>query len=278
LLKSHATGRVVQRVGPLSWVMHSRFQAWLRFKNAQRFNVYVSVNAMAPGRRSRRRDSLGAIRHIFLDADQDGPAVLARVVSRLDLPVPSYVLHSSANRLHVFWHVLDFAPEQAEALQKQLSRELGTDSAATPATQMSRLPGLMNHKYAPPELIRVEYLSVERAYTRKDFPMIEPVREVARAPVFASRSMSLDPLERARQYLARVPPAIAGEHGDVHTFRVCCRLVRGFDLDETQALNLLAQWNARCQPSWTEPELRDKLRRARRYGVEPVGGLLNMAR
>jgi hypothetical protein len=27
-----------------------------------------------------------------------------------------------------------------------------------------------------------------------------------------------------------LPPAIAGQHGDVHTFRVCCRLARGFAL------------------------------------------------
>src|SRR5207244_12843222 len=32
-LKSYETGRVTQRVGPLDWVMHRRFQAWLRFKN-----------------------------------------------------------------------------------------------------------------------------------------------------------------------------------------------------------------------------------------------------
>jgi hypothetical protein len=44
-----------------------------------------------------------------------------------------------------------------------------------------------------------------------------------------------------------VPPAISGQHGDVHTFRVCCRLTRGFALDHEQALEVLADWNARCQ-------------------------------
>jgi hypothetical protein len=39
-LKSYETGRVAQRVGPVSWVAWPRFQAWLRFKNAQGFNVY----------------------------------------------------------------------------------------------------------------------------------------------------------------------------------------------------------------------------------------------
>jgi hypothetical protein len=71
-----------------------------------------------------------------------------------------------------------------------------------------------------------------------------------------------------------VPPAIAGQHGDVHTFKVCCRLVRGFALDDALALRLLTEWNSRCQPPWTEHELEDKLRRAKRYGREPMAGLL----
>jgi hypothetical protein len=81
-------------------------------------------------------------------------------------------------------------------------------------------------------------------------------------------------MERARKYAAVLPPAISGEHGDLHTFRVCCRLARGFALSDDEALELLREWNARCQPPWSERELLDKLQRARRYGREPIGGLL----
>ena len=49
---------------------------------------------------------------------------------------------------------------------------------------------------------------------------------------------------------------------------------RGFALDEDQAMAALRDWNARCQPPWRESELRDKVRRARRYGREAVGGLV----
>lgn len=55
---------------------------------------------------------------------------------------------------------------------------------------------------------------------------------------------------------------------------LCCRLARGFALDDEQALHVLTEWNARCEPPWSEEELLDKLRRATRYGREPVGGLL----
>lgn len=284
-LKSYETGQVTQRVGPLEWVMHPRFQAWLRFKNAQKCNVYCGVNAIAPWKRTRTRDSIGAIRHVFLEADRDGPAVLARIAARSDLPEPSYVLHSSPNRVHIFWRVTGFERDQVEVLQKQLARELDTDPAATPATQTTRLVGYKNHKYMPAHLVTIDYDRTDRAYTPTDFPVVpvagsaltsdissEPARPRGRP---GRDTRLLDPVERARRYLARVPPAVAGEHGDVHTFRVCCRLVRGFALEDFQALTVLAEWNRACQPPWSEPELQDKLRRARRYGREPLGGLVD---
>jgi hypothetical protein len=72
-----------------------------------------------------------------------------------------------------------------------------------------------------------------------------------------------------------VPPAVAGQGGDLRTFRVCCRLVRGFSLNHDVAFQLLADWNARCDPPWTDRELVAKLEHAQRYGREPVGGLLS---
>lgn len=83
-----------------------------------------------------------------------------------------------------------------------------------------------------------------------------------------------DDRERARRYIKAIPPAVAGSHGDTATFRVCCRLVRGFNLDEDAALSVLADWNRVCDPPWTEQDLRAKLEAARKYGREPFGGLL----
>ena len=82
---------MAQRVGPVSWVQTDRFQRWLRAMNAGKYNVFVSVHAIALGRRARTRDAIGAVRHVFLDADHDGLAVLSRVEARRDLPIPSYV-------------------------------------------------------------------------------------------------------------------------------------------------------------------------------------------
>ena len=274
-LKSYERRDVAQRVGPVSWVQSDRFQAWLRAMNARKYNVFVSVNAVAAGRRSRTRDAIGAVRHVFLDADHDGMAVLSRVNDRRDLPSPSYVLHSSLNHVHVFWRVRSFGHDSVERLQRQLARELQTDPAATPVTQNTRLPGFFNHKRAQPHLVTIDYRNVDVCYGPGDFPLVnEAITWPESVRPHDSCTLDLPAVERARRYLASVPPAIAGQHGDVHTFRVCCRLIRGFALDEDQALHVLPEWNARCEPPWSPAELLDKLHRAARYGREPVGGLL----
>lgn len=278
-LKSYETGRVTQRVGSVSLITATRFQAWLRAQNASFSNVYVSVNTFTAGQRARTRQAVRAIRHVFLEADHDGLAVLDRIGAHPDLPPPSYVLHSSPQRVHIFWRVTAFGIEEVEGLQKQLALELGTDPAATPGTQCTRLPGFLNHKYRPAYLVTIEYGRVDRVYTPANFPRprLSPRFPPSR-PIVRLSSIGPAVLHRARQYVAALPPAIAGQHGDLHTFRVCCRLVRGFALADDDALDLLAEWNARCGPPWSDRELKDKIRRARRYGREPIGGLIEMQR
>jgi hypothetical protein len=273
-LKSYDSGRVIQRVKSVLGASHERFLRWLRAMNAHRFNVYVSVNAVAAGKHARTRDSIASIRHVFLEADHDGDGVLARLHARSDVPPASYVLHSSPGRVHLFWRVRDFDGTYVERLQKQLSSELDTDPAATPITQTTRLPGFLNHKRKQPHLVTVEYHDVDRRFGPEDFPA---ARATSLEPFVRPRELhtiDLSVVERARRYLRSVPPAISGQHGDIHTFRVCCRLTRGFALDDEQALAVLFEWNERCEPPWTTAELIDKLRRAARYGREPVGGLL----
>jgi len=65
---------------------------------------------------------------------------------------------------------------------------------------------------------------------------------------------------RAVAYLARCDPAISGQGGHKQTFGVACRVGPGFDLDEKTALRLLRdEYNPRCQPPWSEAELKHKV-------------------
>ena len=144
-LKTYRTGETAQRVVSVSEATSPRFQSWLRQRNANSWNVYVSVNAVRPGR-SRSRDAICGIRHVFLEEDADGPGLLASLTTRPDLPPPSYVLHSSPGRIHVFWRVRGFDAGTVETMQKRLARELRSDTAATSCAQTTRLPGFANHK------------------------------------------------------------------------------------------------------------------------------------
>lgn len=265
-------GSTIQRVGPLDLIASPNFQAWLRWANAGHYNVYVSVNVVTPGQRSRRREAIHTVRHVFLDLDRDVDNVLHEILHGPDLPTPSCILHTSPNRAQVLWRVSGFSPESAERLQKHLARELGCDRAATSAAQMARIPGFYNHKHDPPPRVDADYLRINRPYTPANFPAVP---DLPRTPQTRRGALaSTDAVDRARRYLARVPPAIEGAHGDLRTFQICCRLVRGFGLSDADALRLLTEWNAECQPPWSERELQAKLRHARRYGREPFGRLL----
>jgi hypothetical protein len=274
-LKSYETGRAMQRVGPLSLFLEPRVHTWLRAMSVRRYNCYVGVNSIKPGVRLRTKDAIGHVRHVFLETDRDGAQLLATIADRRDLPTPSYIIESSPNRLHVLWRVSGFTADRVERLQKYLAHELGTDAAATPCSQTTRLPGYRNHKRTPAPLVTIEYWRSEVQHTPLAFPAPpDPPPSQPTPPLVRSRT-SLDVVERARRYLDRVAPAIAGQHGDLHTFQVCCRVVRGFDLDEGSAMAALRQWNERCQPPWSDRDLRAKIAHALRYGREPVGRLLS---
>lgn len=66
-------------------------------------------------------------------------------------------------------------------------------------------------------------------------------------------------IDRARKYVAKMPPAISGQNGHGATYHVACVLVQGFGLTMTQAMPLLKEYNERCEPPWSDRELLHKL-------------------
>ena len=253
-LKTYRTGETTQRVVSVSEATSPRFQSWLRRRNANSWNVYVSVNAVRPGR-SRSRDAICGIRHVFLEEDADGPGLLASLTTRPDLPSPSYVLHSSPGRIHVFWRVRGFDAGTVETMQKQLARELRSDTAATSCAQTTRLPGFANYKRLTPSPVTIEYLRPSAVFGADDFPRTRSVVRDDNIAASFKRSHLADRAARAQRFLLAVEPAVAGQHGDLSTFRICCRVVRGFQLSDHEAMSVLSEWNARCQPPWSEREL-----------------------
>lgn len=94
-------------------------------------------------------------------------------------------------------------------------------------------------------------------------------REVA--PREPSRPSGPTDYDRARRYISRCDGAIAGSGGHRVTFDIAQRLVRGFGLAPDDALVLLSEWNQRCQPPWSERDLKRKVEQAVTMGRMPEG-------
>lgn len=69
-------------------------------------------------------------------------------------------------------------------------------------------------------------------------------------------------IDRATKYLATMPPAISGQGGHNKCFHAACVLVLGFGLSQEEAFQAIQEWNARCEPPWSEKEIRHKLSQA----------------
>ena len=111
-----------------------------------------------------------------------------------------------------------------------------------------------------------------RAVLRQAAPPVpRPPLQVVRDPASA--------YERARAYVARMAPAVSGSGGHDATFRAALAVVRGFSLSEADAFELLwTEYNPRCDPPWTERELRHKVTSAARDASVTWGYLLEAER
>ena len=69
-------------------------------------------------------------------------------------------------------------------------------------------------------------------------------------------------IDRARRYVAKMNAAISGQNGHGATWAVARKCAADFELNLDQTLEVLREFNVRCQPSWSERELRHKAEEA----------------
>ena len=67
-------------------------------------------------------------------------------------------------------------------------------------------------------------------------------------------------LGRAAAYISRCPVSIQGQNGSAALCRVCNALTHGFCLDESEAMEVIQDWNDICMPPWSEVELEYAIR------------------
>lgn len=102
-----------------------------------------------------------------------------------------------------------------------------------------------------------------------------PIRYLGR---FGASSDLSHRVTRARAYVATMDPAVAGQRGHAACFNVAVALVRGFELPEPVALELLAEYSGRCRPPWSAKELSHKIASAQSQSTRAPGFLLGGAR
>ena len=127
----------------------------------------------------------------------------------------------------------------------------------------------------PPESVELLKLPIYRCEWLPAPPPPAPVS----VPALGAGGPGAEPIRRARAYTRNVPGAVSGQGGSLATFKVAVALVRGFSLSDDEALGvLLHDFNPRCEPPWSEAELRHKVRYARSAGRVAMGSLLAVSR
>lgn len=163
------SGSVVQRLASAAQIADEKFQNWLRYMNAQKHEVYVSMNPLRSEARGRTKSDLAGVSHVYLDFDEGGDRAVAALQAREDLPTPNELIETSPGHWQAIWRVEGFDTGRAEALMRGMVRELGADPAATDASRVLRMPGYVNHKRDSAFLIRATELS-DAVRHPSDFP------------------------------------------------------------------------------------------------------------
>ena len=168
VVRNRLTGETTQRLASAEKIANNDFQAWLRHKNAQGADIYISQNALRSDARTRSKADVDKIRHVYLDLDKNGEDAITKIGNSSVVPEPSFVIGTSPHKYQVIWRVADMAPIEAEALQKAMVTEFGGDPAATDSSRVLRLPGFQNKKY-PKDYLVEAYAGSNQTYGLPDF-------------------------------------------------------------------------------------------------------------
>jgi len=136
-----------------------RVQRFLRYENAHGSDIYISMNTLKQDAKGRTKADVAAIRHLYLDLDEDGDARLQRILENHVLPKPNYVLDTSPGKHQIIWRVDGFTLGGAEAMLRRMAAGFGGDPAATDAARVLRLPGFHNKKHASAARVEAHHLS-----------------------------------------------------------------------------------------------------------------------
>ena len=213
-------------------------------------------------------------RVLWADFDNLAPDAALERVRASGLPPPMLVV-SSGHGAHVYWKLDRKLDSQAhtdmrDALKRFCMDHPGLsehfDPVSMDAARVLRVPGFINHKHPDaPVLCRITYTDEAAVAATEAWEAVLPRPvEKAAAPRPQTVTANLPDVERrAIAYLSKLPPAISGQRGHNTTYNAARVLAHDFGLPKDRALAiLLDHYNPRCEPPWTERELRHKVENA----------------
>lgn len=241
--------------------------------------------AVYPPGATRSKKNVGVVSLLVLDLDHMTDADVARAAEQL-APY-QYIAHSSHGDLKPAMRPLPDDPETLEQVTERALRVvvelsepvLGTDWPRFWETAVRFFGG--DADPATCDASRLYFLPTRRAdapgmYTTNPGKPLDVRAILAMAPPpealpelagpsgeFGAASPAL--IERARDRLRRIGPAIEGQGGDRHTYSACCAMLYDFALSDAEAWPLLVEWNATCVPPWAHDDLRVKMENAKSY-------------
>jgi hypothetical protein len=158
----------IQRITTAQKAASPEFQSWLRYKNANGWDIYVGMNPLKRDAWTRTKEDIESIKHVYIDLDHGGPEALDAIENSSIVPKPNYVLNSSPEKHQVVWKVEGMNLEEAEGLLHAMVQEFGGDPAATDANRVLRVPGFANKKYETNFYVEARRESTE-TYHLRDF-------------------------------------------------------------------------------------------------------------
>lgn len=135
-----------QRIWEAKKASSVKIMKWLKHSNAHGYDIYIGMNPLRPGSRTRFKENVKEVRRVYLDLDEDGPAKLKEFLDdsfKSRMPSASYILNTSPDRYQIIWNIApgSLSPNDAERLMRGLATRYGGDRSVTDVSRVLRLPG-----------------------------------------------------------------------------------------------------------------------------------------
>ena len=179
LVRNRIRQQTTQRILPAETIASAPFQSWLHQQNESGADIFIGMNPVREGSRSRTKEQIREVRHTYLDLDEEAGASLQAIRTSGDVPPPNFILDTSPGKHQVVWRVEGLDANQTETLLRALASQYGGDPAATDVSRLLRLPGFTNRKYNETFVVRVHH-ETEAIYHGQDFRVREDSPESPR--------------------------------------------------------------------------------------------------